>query len=190
MEVRLNGNAFYHVTAEYGSVDSVHTHAHNGIDLAMKCGSHLNSPTDGVIEGVVNYGSTNIGKGVIIKTDDGEHLILGHLSDNSHVHEGQTVHMGDYIADTGTTGHSTGCHLHVGLRDSSGHFVSPDKFFNGLEQHMAKIPETVQSAGEILHNALSEYADTLAHLGLNLISSINWDFIIDALDIVCSIFIL
>lgn len=192
MKLRLNGNDFHEMTAGFHSLDSVHTHPHNGIDLAMQCGSHLNSPTNGIVEHVVDYGSQNIGKGIIIKTDDGEHLILGHLSDNSHVYEGQHIQMGDYIADTGTTGHSTGCHLHVGLRDSHNNFISPDKYFNDSNEHIASLQSSFEQVdvGEHVSNVIHEYADFLGSLGMNLISSINWDFIFDTLDFICSVFIL
>jgi hypothetical protein len=178
MNIKLNGNGFFRVTSEFHSVDSVHHTPHSGVDLAMQCGHKLFSPTDGVIEKVVNYGSQNIGKGIIIKTEDGERLILGHLSDNSSVHAGEAVNVGDYLGLTGTTGHSTGCHLHVGLRDAStGDFLNPGKYFNGsdIQHHIANIPEKVQqlTPGDVFHNAMSQFADSLGHMGLNLISSVS-----------------
>lgn len=196
MEVKLNGNSFFRVTAEYGARDDWHHVPHSGIDLAMNLGTKIYSPTDGVVERVCDYGSQNIGKGIIVRTDDGEHLVLGHLSDNSHVYVGEHVHTGDFLGLSGSTGRSSGPHLHVGLRDSSGHFTDPHRFFSGdggtehIANHIATAHDTIQSLspGELLQNALSEYADTLANLGLNLISSINWDFIIDTLDCIITMF--
>jgi hypothetical protein len=194
MNILLNGNKFYEVTAGYHSIDSAHSVPHTGVDLAMKCGDHLNSPANGVVENIVDYGSQNIGKGIIIKTDDGEHLILGHLSDNSRVRIGDSVHVGDYIADTGSTGRSTGCHLHVGLRDNHG-FINPVKYFNGsggTPHYASTVNDVVHatSPGELLYNAISSYADSLGSLGMNLVSSINWDGLFDTLDFIFSIFIL
>ncbi|MCB5367008.1 M23 family metallopeptidase [Collinsella aerofaciens] len=192
MEVKLNGNGFFRVTADYGDIDSVHPTSHTGVDLAMDCGTPLKSPANGVIERIVDYGNENIGKGIIIRTNEGEHLILGHLSDNSRVHVGQTVRTGDFIASSGTTGHSTGCHLHVGLKDSNHHFIDPHKYFNdySIARQTPKATKDIAqsfSPDEVLHNAMSRLADTLSHMGMNLISSLHLDGLMSVLDFICSI---
>lgn len=180
MEVKLNGNGFFRVTSDFRAIDSAHPTAHTGIDLAMKCGTELHSPTNGIIERVVDYGNANIGKGVIIRTEEGERLILGHLSDNSSVHVGQHVNVGDYLGLTGTTGNSTGCHLHIGLRDgNTNQFLNPDKYFNGQDpvKIAQDITEQVQhstmSAGDIFQQALSNFSETLSDMGLNFIHTIS-----------------
>jgi murein DD-endopeptidase MepM/ murein hydrolase activator NlpD len=180
MEVKLNGNGFFRVTSNYQAIDSAHSTPHTGIDLAMKCGTELHSPTNGIIERVVDYGNANIGKGIIIRTDEGERLILGHLSDNSSVQAGQHVGIGDYLGLTGTTGNSTGCHLHIGLRDgNTNQFLNPDKYFNGQDpvKIAQDITEQVQhstmSAGEIFQQALSNFSETLSDMGLNFISQLH-----------------
>jgi murein DD-endopeptidase MepM/ murein hydrolase activator NlpD len=184
MEVKLNGNGFFRVTSHYQAIDSAHPTAHTGIDLAMKCGTELHSPTNGIIEKVVDYGSQNIGKGIIIKTEEGERLILGHLSDNSSVHVGQNVGVGDYLGLTGTTGNSTGCHLHIGLRDgSTNKFLNPDKYFNGqdpvkIAQDVKDSIEQSMSAGEILQQALSKFSESLSDMGLNFISLLHDNHIV------------
>jgi hypothetical protein len=139
MRVKLNGNDYFDVSTPFGSTDSVHITPHSGIDLVMNTGTHLFSPTDGVVSRVVDYGHENIGKGLIIKTDDGESLIMGHLSDIK-VHIGETIHKGDFVALSGNTGHSTGAHLHLGLKDAHNTFINPDKFLNehsGIATHIA-----------------------------------------------------
>lgn len=129
MKVKLNGNDFYEVTSSFGSIDNIHKTAHTGIDLAMSVGSHLNSPVDGVVKKVVDFGSENIGKGIYIETDSHQTVIMGHLNDFK-VHEGQRVHEGDFVAYSGNTGHSTGGHLHLGLKDADGSFVNPQPLLN------------------------------------------------------------
>lgn len=130
MKVKLNGNDYFEVSSPFGVTDSVHITPHTGLDLVMSTGTKLFSPTDGIVSKIVNYGNENIGKGVIIKTNDGENLIMGHLSDNSIVKIGQKIQKGDLVAISGNTGHSTGSHLHLGLKDANGTFVNPDKFLN------------------------------------------------------------
>lgn len=128
MKVKLNGNSFFEVSAPYGNISSIHPKGHTGLDLVMNEGTKLFSPTNGYIEKIVDYGNNNIGKGIIIKTDSGENLILGHLSDTSAVEVGQSVNMGDYLALSGNTGRSTGAHLHLGVKDASGNFINPENY--------------------------------------------------------------
>jgi hypothetical protein len=129
MNVKLNGNDFFRVTCEFGSKDSLHPYGHQGIDLAMNTGTKLFSPVDGVISKVVDYGDKNVGKGIFIETEDHNTVIMGHLSD-FRVSEGQSIHQGDLVALSGSTGRSTGSHLHLGLKDADGSFVDPAPLLN------------------------------------------------------------
>lgn len=132
MRVKLNGNDFYEVSSKFGSIDSVHTTPHTGLDLVMETGTKLFSPVDGVVKKVVDFGSENVGKGIYIETDDHQTVIMGHLSDFK-VTEGQRVHEGDIVALSGNTGHSTGGHLHLGLKNPDGQFVNPESLTGGHE---------------------------------------------------------
>lgn len=87
---------------------------HNGIDIATPVGTKLRSIVDGVVDRVVDYGNKNLGKGVIIRTEDGTRHIYGHLSEVK-VKIGEKVNEGTIIALSGDTGHSTGPHLHFGV---------------------------------------------------------------------------
>jgi Peptidase family M23 len=159
MKVKLNGNDFFEVSSPFGSIDPLHPTGHTGIDLVMNTATKLFSPTDGVVSRIVDYGTDNIGKGVMIKTNDGQELIFGHLSDNTLVKIGQKIHEGDLIALSGNTGFSTGSHLHLGLKDN-GEFVNPDKFLGGHEgvitKMMASNAESKGSDGGFI-NFLSEW---------------------------------
>jgi hypothetical protein len=134
VQVRLNGNDLFQVSSQYGVTDNVHLTPHTGIDLVMKTGTRLFSPTDGIISKVVDYGHENIGKGIIIKTNTGESVIMGHLSDIK-VRIGQKIHEGDFVALSGNTGHSTGSHLHLGMKSPNGTFINPDKLLDNSDNH-------------------------------------------------------
>lgn len=152
MKVKLNGNDWYQVSADYGAIDSVHKTPHQGVDLVMNTGTDLHSPADGIITNIVDYGNKSIGKGIIIKTDDNEKLILGHMSDNSQIKVGQEVDKGDFLGLSGNTGHSTGSHLHISLKEN-GTFVDPDEYITTideakgkggfLDEHGGIIPKTI-----------------------------------------------
>lgn len=130
MRVKLNGNDFFQVSSPFGSIDSVHKIPHSGIDLVMEEGTKLYSPVDGFVERVVDYGNQNIGKGVIIKTNTGETVIMGHMSDTSQVHVGEELSRGEFVGLSGNTGRSTGAHLHVGMKDADGNVINPEGLLN------------------------------------------------------------
>lgn len=125
MKVKLNGNDFFNVSCPFGSTDPLHPTGHKGLDLVMNTGTPLNSPVDGIISKIVDYGDKNVGKGILIETDDHKTVILGHLSEFK-AKVGDKVSEGDLVALSGNTGRSTGSHLHLGLKDQSGNFVDPE----------------------------------------------------------------
>src|SRR5205085_5995451 len=137
MKVKLNGNDFYEVTSPFGSLDGVHHTAHTGLDLAMNVGTHLNSPVDGIVTNIVNYGNNNIGKGIYIETDSHQTVIMGHLSDIK-THVGERVREGDFVALSGNTGRSSGSHLHLGLKSADGTFINPQSLVNEPTQQVAQ----------------------------------------------------
>lgn len=112
------------ITSKFGEVSRIHQTPHTGIDFGVPEGTPLKSIGDAVVKRVVDYNNENIGKGVIIRLSDGKEAIYGHLSDNSIVKVGQKLHEGDIIGLSGNTGHSTGPHLHFGLKEH-GEFIDP-----------------------------------------------------------------
>lgn len=138
MQVKLNGNDFFTVTSQFGVTDSIHTTPHTGLDLAMNIGTKLFAPTDGLVTKVVDYGSESIGKGIYIETEGHQTVIMGHLSDIK-TQVGAKVHEGDFVAYSGSTGHSTGGHLHLGLKDADGTFINPKSLIDGHEGAITKM---------------------------------------------------
>lgn len=89
---------------------------HAGTDLGASC----NSPIFAAHGGTVTYAGWNGGYGnfVLIEDGDGISTGYGHIVDGGvHVTIGQTVGVGQPIALVGSTGHSTGCHLHFEVRN-------------------------------------------------------------------------
>lgn len=82
---------------------------HSGLDLACNIGTPVVAPADGKVE----YAGWKEGLGIMVKLDHGHGYatIYGHLSKNL-VRTNDTVHRGDLIGEVGSTGHSTGPHLH------------------------------------------------------------------------------
>lgn len=86
---------------------------HNGVDLAAPTGTPVYATADGVVEMAQRYSSygnyVQIGHGSDIETR------YAHLSSYT-VSAGQEVQMGDLIGYVGSTGRSTGPHLHYEVR--------------------------------------------------------------------------
>ncbi|MFM6968113.1 MAG: M23 family metallopeptidase [Microbacteriaceae bacterium] len=89
---------------------------HNGIDLAQSCGSPMYSAHAGT---VVYAGNTGRSLGYLVRISHGDGVITGygHIQAGSIVVKiGDLVSAGTRIAKVGTTGTSTGCHLHFEVR--------------------------------------------------------------------------
>ena len=82
---------------------------HSGIDLATEKGQPVFATADGTVEGAAWTG--DYGNLITIKHGFGLSTRYGHLS-RYNVKAGQTVKRGDVIGFVGSTGRSTGAHLH------------------------------------------------------------------------------
>ena len=86
---------------------------HNGTDFALRVGTPVLSPADGVVE-VAKY-SRSAGYYIIMSHRGGYSTVYMHLS-KIQVKVGQQIKIGQVIARSGNTGISTGPHLHYELR--------------------------------------------------------------------------
>jgi murein DD-endopeptidase MepM/ murein hydrolase activator NlpD len=83
---------------------------HAGIDIAADVGTPIFAAADGVVE-YSGWNSGGYGNLVEIRHADGSLTRYAHLN-TSMVQEGQKVKQGEQIAEMGSTGYSTGPHLH------------------------------------------------------------------------------
>ena len=104
-------------TTYYYSSGNVHSCRYSydgrpaGIDIAVPSGTEIFAPSCGTVQRLSDLGSSSFGKYFEIKHDDGTITLYAHLSEFN-VYNGQYVHVGDLIAKSGSTGNSTGPHLH------------------------------------------------------------------------------
>lgn len=97
-------------------------HGYNGVDLANSCGTPIVASASGDV--IVNrYGGWNGGYGnyVVISHPNGTQTLYAHLS-SSIVSAGWHVVQGQVIGYTGSTGNSTGCHVHFEVRGAKNPF--------------------------------------------------------------------
>jgi murein DD-endopeptidase MepM/ murein hydrolase activator NlpD len=118
---------------------------HTGIDIAVPAGTPVHVTADGVVEAAGWRGG--YGKLVIIDHGNGLETCYAHLSQLLVV-PGAEVRRNQIIALTGTTGHTTGPHIHYEVR-VAGTAVNPYRYL-GMS---APKPE-VASTGKSTHNDL------------------------------------
>ncbi len=105
------------VTSEFGGRTDPLTGewaGHSGIDLGASKGTSIRAAQAGTVKTVV-YGSTGYGYYLTINHGGGLVTLYGHCSEIL-VREGQTVKAGETVAKVGSTGRSTGNHLHFEVR--------------------------------------------------------------------------
>lgn len=87
-----------------------HTRCHFGIDLAAATGTPILAAKDGTVEVAGDRGD-GFGLKIVLKHPDGSKSLYAHLS-KINVSQGQQVKQGSAIGLMGSTGNSTGPHLH------------------------------------------------------------------------------
>ena len=99
--------------------------AHKGVDFAARRGTPIKAAGDGVIERANRYGS--FGNYVLIRHSNGYKTAYAHLKGFARgIRKGKRVDQGDIIAYVGTTGRSTGPHLHYEVH-LKGKAVNPQR---------------------------------------------------------------
>ena len=94
---------------------------HNGVDMAAPGGSPILAAYDGEV--IASGYNSSMGNYIMINHGGGLITIYMHAS-ALYVSQGTMVARGEKIAAVGTTGRSTGNHLHFGVR-LNGEYVSP-----------------------------------------------------------------
>jgi len=112
------------ITSRYGHVSSRRSGAHTGTDIACAYGT----PIKAVASGTVTFSGWNGSYGKIIKISHGNGVETwyAHCSE-LYATVGQHVNAGDVIAAVGSTGNSTGNHLHLEIR-LNGSTLNPQRY--------------------------------------------------------------
>ncbi|MFT5874711.1 MAG: murein DD-endopeptidase MepM/ murein hydrolase activator NlpD [Clostridium sp.] len=97
---------------------------HKGIDIAANLGATINT----VLDGTVTYATWEDGYGNVVKIahNEGIETIYAHCSAIT-VKKGEVVKLGEKIGEVGSTGNSTGPHLHFEVREN-GEPINPQKY--------------------------------------------------------------
>ena len=101
------------ITSRYGESSSLRKSTHTGLDIAASTGT----PIKAAAAGTVTFSGTKraYGKMIVISHGNGIETYYGHCS-KLYVEVGDKVSQGETIAAVGSTGNSTGPHLHLEIR--------------------------------------------------------------------------
>lgn len=114
-----NVSSSYYTNPVPGGIITQGVHGYNGIDIAANAGTPIYAAASGKVitskQGGWNGGYGNM---IVISHDNGTQTLYSHNSENV-VYVGQYVEKGQLIGYMGSTGRSTGNHLHFEVRGAT-----------------------------------------------------------------------
>ena len=112
------------ITSRYGVSSRIRKSNHTGLDISAKSGTDIKVVAAGTVISAKYEGSY----GNLVKIDHGNGVETWYAhTSKMYVKSGQKVESGDVIAAVGSTGNSTGPHLHLEIRINGEH-VNPQKY--------------------------------------------------------------
>tara|TARA_R110002050_G_scaffold252687_1_gene390942 strand:- start:1687 stop:2289 length:603 start_codon:yes stop_codon:yes gene_type:complete len=127
----LNPNNVKRISSEFSKrrfhpIDKKYK-VHNGIDLSTSIGKTVHAAADGTVINI-QYSKKGYGKNITIQHAYGYTTRYAHMALILVLKEGQKVKLGEPIGMVGSTGKSTGNHLHYEVK-KEGVFLNPIGFF-------------------------------------------------------------
>lgn len=112
------------ISSRYGVSSRIRSSDHTGLDIATSTGT----PIKAVASGTVTNASYKGSYGNLVKIDHGNGVETWYAhTSKMYVTEGQKVNAGEVIAAVGSTGNSTGAHLHFEIRIDGKH-INPQNY--------------------------------------------------------------
>lgn len=106
---------------------------HTGIDRVCDSNTALVAPCDCTVKR--NEYDNSYGNFVVLLSDDGKSILMAHMQSKSKLKVGAKVEKGELIGYMGSTGNSTGPHLHIEVENSktwayNKNLLDPDDYIN------------------------------------------------------------
>lgn len=119
----------YRLSAQYNQRGRMWSSGrHTGLDFSARRGTPVRSVAAGK---VIRAGWAGpYGNRVVVRHADGKRTLYAHLSSIA-VKRGKTVSPGQRLGKVGSTGNSTGPHLHFEVHSKNGNHVNPRQFLRG-----------------------------------------------------------
>lgn len=162
----------YKISSQFGEQRNGYTH--KGIDLAVPANTKYGSDVSGTVLST-GYEKNGYGNYVIIKDAQGNKHTYGHFNSIG-VKEGQEIKRGDILGLTGSTGRSSGPHVHWDVTTSSGVKINPlntqgalvyDKTTGTVQQDPSKVQGTTQMASNGVREALMKHTSGAGNKSIN-----------------------
>lgn len=140
---------------------------HSGYDITGPLGSPITAPISGTVVKVVTDQSdakSGYGNEVQIKDADGNIWRFGHLQ-GTDLKVGQSIDSGSLIGQMGSTGYSTGSHLHLEVRDAGGTLIDPKaSLTGGGGDQMVSYSTFLEALGEEMQMSVDPQSDFAKNL--------------------------
>ena len=160
------------IVTSYSGYDSWTGRIHNGVDLTspdMNENTVVTAFMDGRVIKVADSGwNYGLGKYIIIDHGNGISTVYAHLS-SVDVPEGQAVNAGDVIGRTGTTGWSTGIHLHFEIREN-GEISELMNSYPGVDSRFGWV---VGGDGGLISEMMDGHGGYYGHKGIDIQADIG-----------------
>ena len=112
----------YYIRPIIGGRRSRGIHGYNGVDLASSCGQPILAAADGQVLVARSSGwNGGYGRYIVISHPNNTQTLYAHLKELAAV-PGQSVRQGQAIGSLGSSGNSTGCHVHFEIRGAKNPF--------------------------------------------------------------------
>jgi murein DD-endopeptidase MepM/ murein hydrolase activator NlpD len=158
----VNGIITSGVGMRIDPIDGAWRH-HNGIDIAVPEGTPVHSVADGTV--VFSGLRSGYGWTVLIEHDNGMITLYGHNSRNN-VTQGQMVKRGEAIALAGSTGRSTGPHVHFEAWQSGNNITGA--FMPGSSIKVASITGNTQQKWRFRKEILADGSLLITNIPLSI----------------------
>ncbi|MEM9540228.1 MAG: M23 family metallopeptidase [Cyanobacteria bacterium P01_E01_bin.42] len=109
-----------------GQISQTFHRYHEGLDIAGPTGTPILAVASGTVA-VAGWDDWGLGNAIVLQHPDGSRTVYGH-NQRLFVRVGQSVFQGQTIAEMGSTGNSTGPHLHFEIRPNGRDSVDPLSF--------------------------------------------------------------
>ena len=139
MEYRQPFTGEYGISQGFGKTEW--SANHTGIDFLCPAGTPILASEAGNVF-FAGWKPGGYGYCVFLQHPDGMVTVYEHLLKDIPVAVGQAVQRGQVIGYSGSTGNSTGPHLHFEMRDASGQAVNPMRYLHSVDDSIISGPDS------------------------------------------------
>jgi hypothetical protein len=148
-------------------------YTHKGVDFNKPGNSDLGMSILSVMDGTVIKSEYSNARGnyITVKGSDGTLTTYEHMQSKSPLSLGSIVKAGQEIGKIGSTGDSTGAHLHLEMQDAKGNYFDPVAWLKGkiLAPLGGNTPTSSSSSGGGLQGTVDGYVSRLQSFSWNLV---------------------